>query len=197
MKKTRVRASKLNIIPLNNIRFAHSLPPCSIKNAPRFARRRADQMTSSKATKNLAKTEKAIIAKVHEQEIEVSNINNELARIKVDGLNTEAHNVQLRDKMEKCKQELIDKDKLIEKYQMEIRQRNDEIEKKMYRVDRLNRKYEKMTEGVEEVEAMGPLEASIKNINKEIDKEVSERSGAERVGGVDEDEKYIGEPLLN
>ena len=90
---------------------------------------RADQLTSNKATKNLAKTEKAIISKVHEQEIEVSNINNELARIKVDSLNTEAHNVQLRDKLDKCKQELVDKDKLIEKYQMEIRQRNDEVEK--------------------------------------------------------------------
>jgi len=132
---------------------------------------RADQLTSSKATKNLAKTEKLIIQKVHEKEIEVSNINNELARIKVDSLNTEAHNVQLRDKLDQCKQELVDKDKLIEKYQMEIRQRNDEIEKKMYRVDRLNRKYEKMMEGVEDEEAMGPLEASIKNINKEIDKE--------------------------
>jgi uncharacterized coiled-coil DUF342 family protein len=35
---------------------------------------------------------------------------------------------------------------LIAKYQLEIRQRNDEIEKKMYRVDRLNKKYEKMVE---------------------------------------------------
>lgn len=132
---------------------------------------RHEQLTSSKATKNLAKMEKAIIAKVHEKEIEASEINNEMARIKVDTLNTEAHNVQLRETLTKCAVELQEKDKLIEKYQMEIRQRNDEIEKKMYRVDRLNRKYEKMLDGVEDEESMGPLEASIKSINKEIDNE--------------------------
>mmetsp|Transcript_16073 Transcript_16073/g.30114 ORF Transcript_16073/g.30114 Transcript_16073/m.30114 type:complete len:916 (-) Transcript_16073:85-2832(-) len=132
---------------------------------------RHEQITATKATKNLAKMEKAIILKVHEKEIEAANIKNEMARIKVDTLNTEAHNVQLRDSMEKCIVELREKDKLIEKYQMEIRQRNDEIEKKMYRVDRLNRKYEKMLDGVEDEESMGPLEASIKSINKEIDLE--------------------------
>ena len=68
--------------------------------------------------------------------------------------------------MAKCSSDLTEKDKLIEKYQMEIRQRNDEIEKKMYRVDRLNRKYDKMMDGVEDEESMGPLEASIKNIAK-------------------------------
>mmetsp|Transcript_18918 Transcript_18918/g.39374 ORF Transcript_18918/g.39374 Transcript_18918/m.39374 type:complete len:913 (-) Transcript_18918:91-2829(-) len=130
---------------------------------------RHEQVTSTKATKNLAKMEKAIIAKVHEKEIEASEIRNEMARIKVDTLNTEAHNVQLRETLSKCAVELQEKDKLIEKYQMEIRQRNDEIEKKMYRVDRLNRKYEKMLDGVEDEESMGPLEASIKSINKEID----------------------------
>ena len=132
---------------------------------------RHEQITSSKALKNLAKQEKVFIAAVHEKEIQAADIKNELARIKVDTLNTEAHNVQLRDTMEKCVIELREKDKLIEKYQMEIRQRNDEIEKKMYRVDRLNRKYEKMLDGVEDEESMGPLEASIKSINKEIDLE--------------------------
>mmetsp|Transcript_13022 Transcript_13022/g.26684 ORF Transcript_13022/g.26684 Transcript_13022/m.26684 type:complete len:924 (+) Transcript_13022:121-2892(+) len=132
---------------------------------------RHEQITSNKATKNLAKQEKVLIAAVHEKEIEAADIKNELARIKVDTLNTEAHNVQLRDTMDKCVIELREKDKLIEKYQMEIRQRNDEIEKKMYRVDRLNRKYEKMLDGVEDEESMGPLEASIKSINKEIDLE--------------------------
>ena len=132
---------------------------------------RHEQVTSSKATKNLAKSEKVIVVAVHEKEIEAAGIQNELARIKVDTLNTEAHNVQLKETLGKCTAELQEKDKLIEKYQMEIRQRNDEIEKKMYRVDRLNRKYEKMLDGVEDEESMGPLEASIKSINKEIDLE--------------------------
>lgn len=38
---------------------------------------------------------------------------------------------QLKELLNKAAEELRDKDKLIEKYQLEIRQRNDEIEKKM------------------------------------------------------------------
>ena len=48
--------------------------------------------------------------------------------------------------------ELVDdseKDRLIEKYQLEIRQRNDEIEKKMYKVDSVYGKYEKLVESHE------------------------------------------------
>merc|ERR1711871_1119883 len=72
--------------------------------------------------------------------------------------------------LDKEVQGLQEKDKLIEKYQLEIRQRNDEIEKKMYRVDRLNRKYEKLVEaaGDDEGPLLGPLEATIKNIKKEM-----------------------------
>jgi coiled-coil domain-containing protein 40 len=68
--------------------------------------------------------------------IEEANLQNELARIKVDSLNTEAHNVQLKDTLEQLETELTARDNLIAKYQLEIRQRTDEIEKKMYRVDR-------------------------------------------------------------
>ena len=85
----------------------------------------------------------------HAKEMDATNVENELSRIRVDALNTEAHNVQLREMTEKAVQELNDKEKLIEKYQMEIRQRNDEIEKKMYKVDALNRKYEKLVDAHE------------------------------------------------
>ena len=72
--------------------------------------------------------------------------------------------------LDKLVKELRDKDKLIEKYEMEIRQRNDEIEKKMYAVDRLNRKFEALTAATPEEENLGPLEATIKNMNTEKDK---------------------------
>jgi len=127
------------------------------------------QTTVSKAVKNLRKQEAEILAVVHEKEIESSQYNNEMARIKVDSLNTEAHNVQLRDTLQKLVDELKSKDALIEKYQLEIRQRNDEIEKKMYRVDRLNRKYEKLMENVDDIESMGPLESTIRHLQKEIE----------------------------
>eukprot|EP00953_Heterococcus_sp_UTEX-ZZ885_P027473 14738-Heterococcus_DN1.PRE.1 len=133
------------------------------------------QTTAGKAITSLSKQKASILAQCHEKEIEEANLQNELARIKVDSLNTEAHNVQLKDTLEQLETELTARDNLIAKYQLEIRQRTDEIEKKMYRVDRLNRKYEKLVESANDsnaeadndTNAIGPLEATIKNLQKE------------------------------
>jgi coiled-coil domain-containing protein 40 len=129
--------------------------------------KQAEQLTHSKAAKNLAKEAQAITQKIHEKESEESGVHNEMARIRVDTLNTKAHNQQLAETLEKLSADLAQKDKLIEKYEMEIRQRNDSIEKKMAMVDRLNRKYEKLVAGEPEEENLGPLEATIKHIGKE------------------------------
>ena len=40
--------------------------------------------------------------------------------------------------------------------------------RQMYRVDKLNRQYEKLRETIEQPESMGPLEASVKTLQKEI-----------------------------
>ena len=101
----------------------------------------------------------------HEQE--ESSVLNEMARIRVDILNTKSHNDSLQKTTDSLIGELTSKDKLIEKYEMEIRQRNDQIEKKMHTVDRLNRKYEALCAGEPEEENLGPLEATIKHIQKE------------------------------
>uniref|UniRef100_A0A7S1XYJ4 Coiled-coil domain-containing protein 40 n=1 Tax=Phaeomonas parva TaxID=124430 RepID=A0A7S1XYJ4_9STRA len=127
------------------------------------------QITASKAVKNLNKKSVEVLDQRHGVEFDIANLENEMSRINIDKLNTEAHAVQLRGTLSKILDDLKAKDRLIEKYQLEIRQRNDEIEKKMYRVDRLNRKYEKMLEGVEDEESMGPLEATIKNLRRELE----------------------------
>ena len=88
-----------------------------------------------------------------------------MARIRVDILNTKSHNEQLQKTTDSLINELTSKDKLIEKYEMEIRQRNDQIEKKMHTVDRLNRKYEALVAGEPEEENLGPLEGTHKNKN--------------------------------
>ena len=49
----------------------------------------------------------------------------------------------------------------------------DEIEKKQIYVDRLNRKYDALTSGQEE-ENLGPLEATIKNLTKDISRKEKE-----------------------
>ena len=103
--------------------------------------RKGEQTTASKAARNLVKLSVEVQHRIHEKEVDMSQMENELARIKVDCLNTAAHDKQLRSTLTGLVQELKEKDSLIEKYELEIRQRNDEIEKKMYIVDRLNRKY--------------------------------------------------------
>jgi coiled-coil domain-containing protein 40 len=81
---------------------------------------------------------------VHDKELKVVMIQNEVAKLTVDVLNTETHNVQLGDTLKLLDAELADKAKVIDKYQLEIQRRNDDIEKKTRNVDTLNRKLEKL-----------------------------------------------------
>ena len=105
-----------------------------------IAANQSTQTTVEKAAANLHKAAKKVVVFVHAKELEKSTLENEMARIRVDALNTAAHAEALRASLGELVAGLKEKDRLIEKYEMEIRQRNDEIEKKMYIVDRLNRK---------------------------------------------------------
>ena len=142
--------------------------------------RQGQQVTASKAAKNLTKQAAAIQLDIHEIEMEKAQIENEISRVKVDCLSTAAHDKELRGSLEALVTELKNKDAMIEKYELEIRQRNDEIEKKMYIVDRLNRKYEQLTSGDEE-ENLGPLEATIKNLTKQSSSVSAESRELERL----------------
>lgn len=133
-----------------------------------------EQASFSKATKNLLKQDKTLLQRIHGIEIENAGIQNELARVKIDALNTEAHNTQLQEKQSESLEVLTEKDSDIERLQTEIRRRNDEIEKKMNQVDKLNRKYNKMVSETDEPECLGPLEATIKSLGKSIEKEKEE-----------------------
>lgn len=125
-----------------------------------------------KAVQNLIQQRTKVLKRIHAEENKATEIENEIARTRLDGMNARAVNDQLEEVYVSVGKEMTEKEQLIEKYQIEIRQRTDEIEKKMYRVDRLNKKYEKMVEsagGGDDVELAGPLEAAIKTLNKEID----------------------------
>jgi len=155
------------------------------------------QTTVSKAAQNLHKMAKKVTTTTHVVEQEKSKMENEMSRIQVDKLNTAAHNKQLQSDLDKLVNSLKEKDKMIEKYELEIRQRNDEVEKKMYVVDRLNRKYEQLTANMTD-DNHGPLEATINSLMKNIDQKKQENIQEQRewlkmqtklVGIVDEVEK--------
>jgi len=130
---------------------------------------RSTESNVSKAVQNLQKQQAKILKQIHERENEAVEVENETARTKVDKLNASMVNDLLRDQLSVASKDFTAQEALIEKYQVEIRQRNDEIEKKMYRVDRLNKKYDKMVEGAGGEENLGPLENTVKNLQKEID----------------------------
>jgi len=134
----------------------------------------------SKAVQNLLKEQTKLLKRIHERENESNSVENEIARTKVDSLNASSTNDQLKDQLNIVVKELKEKDSLVEKYQVEIRQRNDEIEKKMYRVDRLNKKYEKMVETAGGEENLGPMENVVKNLGREIEKVENECKALER-----------------
>ena len=91
-----------------------------------------------------------------------------MARIKIDSLNVQVHNDQLKKMLENSIKDIGEKEIQTEKYEMEIRRKNSEIEMKMRRVEQLNRKYEDMKSDADEPEVLGPLEAAIKSLTKEI-----------------------------
>merc|ERR1712159_317445 len=137
------------------------------------------QTTVSKAVTNMKKQQKQARSIVREKEATKVVLENEVAKLQVDALNTKAHNVSLNKTLSQCLAELKTQDTLIEKYELEIRQRHDDVEKKMYIVDRLNRKYEQLTANTED-ENYGPLEATIKNMEKQLANTKSENQEIQR-----------------
>lgn len=134
----------------------------------------------NKAVDNLNKEQMKVLKKIHERENEAIDIANDIARTKVERLNLGSINDQLSDQLNLIVKDVREKEALTSKYQLEIRQRNDEVEKKMYRVDRLNKKYEKMVESAGGEENLGPLENTIKNLMKETESILTECGEMER-----------------
>ncbi|KAJ9514439.1 hypothetical protein QJQ45_012419 [Haematococcus lacustris] len=117
--------------------------------------------------------------RIREEELGVVDAQNELAKLQVDVLNTEAHNARLVETLKMLDEELNDKAGAIEKYELEIKRRNDEIEKKTREIDLLNRRLERMVGNMEDEET-GPLEATIKNLQREIDTKALESKEMQR-----------------
>ena len=141
---------------------------------------RHEQSSMSKVAQNLAREEKSILVKIHDKEIESATILNEIARLDIDRLNTQAHNTQLEEKLNDELAALKSTEARIDVQESEIRRCNDEIEKKTIRVAKLNREYNKMVEDCEDEEPTGPLESTIKSLSKEIERETSDIRALQR-----------------
>jgi chromosome segregation ATPase len=139
----------------------------------------SDQTTIQKSAQSTARNTEKLRLEIREKQNVAAQLQNELARIKVDSLNTVSHNTGLKDTLSELDAELKRKTILIEKYEIEIRRRNDDIEKKQREVDRLNRRYEELTRDVVD-ENTGPLEATIHNLTKAIGAKAEECASMQR-----------------
>jgi len=119
---------------------------------------------------------------IRDKEMHVTQMENELARIRVDTLQTQSHNEVLKQTVGELEKELQARDTLIEKMQVDIRRRHDEIERKQKILDALNRQFDAIiaSQGNEEGEHVGPLEATINNLSKSITQKSSENDALQR-----------------
>eukprot|EP00161_Ancyromonas_sigmoides_P025200 TRINITY_DN837_c0_g2_i1.p1 TRINITY_DN837_c0_g2~~TRINITY_DN837_c0_g2_i1.p1 ORF type:complete len:867 (+),score=565.97 TRINITY_DN837_c0_g2_i1:229-2829(+) len=131
----------------------------------------SQQTTLSRAAAYTEQGQSKLRSQLQEQEMQVGELKNEMARIRMDILNTEQHNTTLSTTLEELVAALREKEGMIDKYRVEIRRRNDEIEKKQAEVDKLNRKYDSLTSGTEDA-SVGPLEATMRNLQKTINARV-------------------------
>merc|ERR1719506_2069301 len=132
----------------------------------------SDRATINNAIEALKKPLGAVKKRTQDLEMQQVMVDNELARVRIDALNTKAHNDQLKETLQSFDVKLQEQEDLIQKYQREIRQRHDDVEKKTLRVAFLNRKLQLHLKDIDlgPEEAMGPLENEIRMIRKETSK---------------------------
>ncbi len=114
---------------------------------------------------------KGVLTKLHESEMIAAKAKNELARLNIEKLNVQQNVFQLQESLKEHLCKLRSIDPVISTYEAEIKRNNSEIDKNMNNADRLNRKYQKILEGTDEVEPVGPLEATIKGLSKKVDEQ--------------------------
>lgn len=110
-----------------------------------------------------------IKATIRAKELHITQTENELARIRLDTLQSKAFNDTLKETLKDLEKELESRGVMIHRMQSEIRHRNDEIDRKQKQLDVLNHQYDQVLRanggGSEHV---GPLEAIINSLSKTI-----------------------------
>ena len=99
----------------------------------------SQQKTIEKSSANLIKQTKSSYETISKKEVEIEDIANEISRVRIDNLNTQSQNELLQKKLDDLINELKDKEKEVERFETDIKQRHVKIAKKQHKVDRLNR----------------------------------------------------------
>ncbi|KAJ1554719.1 Coiled-coil domain-containing protein 40 [Nowakowskiella sp. JEL0078] len=123
------------------------------------------QLSIDKGTSVTRRDSSKLRSQLHAKQSALATSHNELAALRFDTLAVAARLTNMGAVVESIDQRMADANELIEKYECEIRRRNDELGKKQAEVDILNKKYDALMAKNSD-ESMGPLEATIHNLGK-------------------------------
>lgn len=123
------------------------------------------QLSISKGAQGTRKDNTRLRAQIHEKESTIAQVQNDLSHIRLETLNVTSRIRGMNEKLQSLDAELAERNSVIEKYEVEIRRRNDELGKKQGEVDLLNKKYDQLMAKNQD-ESVGPLEATIHNMSK-------------------------------
>ena len=126
----------------------------------------SEHKTIEKTSANQLRQGNTIANEVSEKQIELENLDNEMARVKLDILNTESQLIMLENRRREVNKEREEKENLVTKYENKIRENHDTHEKKMYDVAKYNREHDKASQK-QNVFSKGPSEANLIHLKKE------------------------------
>lgn len=126
------------------------------------------KLTADKAAKYSDKLRQEQREKLRELERSLAKMENEIAKAKLESIQTTTLNEALERDIKMLNTELEDKNRIISKSESEIRQRVLMIEHKQSQIDIFNKRIENLIEKAGGVE-LGPLELEEKKLSKEIE----------------------------
>jgi len=135
--------------------------------------------TLKRGKQNLAKAVIKLRKEIQEKELDIADARNERARVRVDILSYQAANKSLVQTLKEFEDEVKSRDKIIAKYEAELKSTGLILERKQVYIARLNKKYDDATANQHE-ENTGPLEAVIKTLKRDIEKSKSDTLSLQR-----------------
>jgi hypothetical protein len=127
----------------------------------------SEHKTLEKLQKNTLKQVSELQIRRQEKEIEVETLDNEIARVRLDVLNTENDILALQEKRVQMLREQEEAEKTVSKYEGIIRANHDAHEKKMHEIAKFNREHDKARK-TNELNMKGPSEVNLVQLEKEI-----------------------------
>lgn len=129
----------------------------------------SEQSTTEKDARRVVESTREIRRLIEAEETSTTNVQNEIARIRVETLRRGSVVDDLTEASAALAEESREKTRTVETYEAEIARREDEISRKSMEVTRLNRELDKRTSGVGGDADLGPMEANIKHLSKETE----------------------------